>query len=221
MAAPTIATNSGIGSPAASGITAVLPTHAADDVLLACYGYSYHSATWSTPSGWTLLQAQGGLAVFYKKATSSSETDPTSTYNAAGSAGWFTCALTGAEDPATQAPEVAGASGGYNKYPDPPSVTPTGGSKDYRWVVMETNSDGRRTCDNGPSGYDGTNNLQETYDTGVGSAGGTGGMSSRAYTGSSEDPGTFTLSNSSNWDAVTIAIHPAAAAAARRVMVVS
>lgn len=113
--------------------------------------------------------------------------------------------LSGAADPDTSPPEAATANTGNSDAPNPPSLSPSGGSDDYRWfAVCSFLDDNELTA--GPSGY---STMVETADTSfpfieIGTA-------HRAATAASEDPGSFSASNPRDWVAQTIAIYPAAA----------
>jgi hypothetical protein len=98
-------------------------------------------------------------------------------------------------------------SGGNSANPDPDSLTPTGGAKDYLWVAVEGN-DHLDTTSAWPSNYS-LYNLEECN----GSAGGCNvGVGARAYNASVENPGTFTLDAAEQCVACTVAVHPAAGA---------
>jgi hypothetical protein len=112
--------------------------------------------------------------------------------------------ITGAADPTTRPPESA-ASNGNNTNPDPPSLTPTGGAKDYLWIAVEINSDGTTTITGWPGSY--TGGIQAN---GTGTNTTTGSTVRQLYA-ASEDPGAFTISSSIAWAAGTLVVHPAAA----------
>ena len=210
-ASPVLAgSGSGIDTDATS-VTATLPAGVvAGDLLIVWFCNSASSGNWDTPSGWTLLSpADGSVEIFWKEAVAS-EPDPVSGEAGGNAAGWFTARITGAEDPATQAPELTEATG-TSSTPDPPSITPTGGSNDYLFLATDVNFDGRRTVSTGPSGY----SLDQTFATGGGPSGGTGGLASLGKTATTEDPGTFGISGSSFWETHTIAVHPPGAPPAR------
>ena len=115
---------------------------------------------------------------------------------------WFE--ISGAEAPATQAPETGTAVvNDATTTIDPPAVTPTGGSKDYLVIVPVSKDRGDETISAFSTNYTGTGQA----DT-VAAAGGAGiGWQSRCVTTSSEDPGTLTSSNG-DYLSNTIAIHP-------------
>ena len=94
---------------------------------------------------------------------------------------------------------------GASSAPNPPSLTPTGGSKDYLWLAVEGN-DSSKSVSSYPTNY--TNGLNRgNFSVYIGSA-------QRALTASSENPGNFTLSGTDGWVACTVGIHPTGAPAA-------
>jgi len=113
--------------------------------------------------------------------------------------------LTGAADPDTSPPEVGTAATGQSDSPNPPSLTPTGGPKDFFYFACS--SAVLDTFTGFPTGYGNTGS------GGSGSAGGDAalGYADKGTTGSSsDDPAVFTLT-SVNWIAQTFGVHPAAA----------
>ncbi len=193
--------NSGTDTTGAS-VTATLPTHAAGDVLVVVFGYSSDEGTWATPSGWTAGPTSLGASLFWLDATSASETDPTSTRVGNNRAGWVTYAIQDVGG------TISVVDGGTNdeastSNPNPPSVSVTDGPQNVMSLAFDVNFDGRRTVSGGPSGY----SLDETFSSGGGAAGVTGGGASLAIAGTSTvDPGTFTISDVSEADTITFLI---------------
>jgi hypothetical protein len=117
--------------------------------------------------------------------------------------------ITGAADPAVQPPEAASTpytTAGSSI--DPPSLTPTGGAKDYLWLAV---AGWRRTGLSATT--DPTNYTNAIEGSSGGNATGTKLRSlRRQLNGASEDPAAFTLSNTTSERRVgaTIAVHPAA-----------
>ncbi len=114
--------------------------------------------------------------------------------------------ISGAEDPATQAPEMSSSTGNtaQSNSPDPDAVTPTGGSKDYLYLAAMGCNDARSIALSGPSGF--ANFLTQNP------AGGANGCNVATAelqeTSASQDPGTFALDGGETWVAFTIAVHP-------------
>jgi hypothetical protein len=124
--------------------------------------------------------------------------------------------ISGAENPATQAPEIGTTATGTSVNPDPPSLDPAGGSKDFLFISFcgsagEQADDGTY-CTAFPTNYT-TANLEKTCGTAGTNLGGMIAAAARSLTTAGpEDPGTFTVSENAAWRAQTIAIHPASAA---------
>jgi hypothetical protein len=97
--------------------------------------------------------------------------------------------------------EVSTAVTGTNTNPDPGSVTPSGGYDNYLNIAIQAHDVGTTTTTGYPSGY--VNTQQITVNSSMGC--GIGGAYLIAV-GSSEDPGTFTISQIRNWVAVTVSI---------------
>lgn len=107
----------------------------------------------------------------------------------------------------SQVPEISTGATGASITPDPDSLTPTGGAKDYLWLAI-AGTDSELTVSAFPSSYvDGIEQNSE-----AGSFGTTAASAQRELNAASEDPGTFTMSATEQWTAATIAVHPAAAA---------
>ena len=120
--------------------------------------------------------------------------------------------ISGAEDPDTQPPEAATAND-TNGAPNPPSLSPTGGAKDYLWLAVGSSS-------HAPT----YSAFSTSYINGIQIANDVSGSATRTSTGgcqrqlnaSSEDPSVWSSSeeSSAEWVGATIAIHPSGAATA-------
>lgn len=231
MASPADAERNTTGvATAADPWTVNLPGSISAGDLLIVYCHRAANTSMTVPAGWTAVPdidggtisniAGGGgdwCTVIYREADGS-EGATLSVDMAATAKG---CALawriTGAEDPATQAPQgqlfTTGTATANSC--NPPSLTPTGGSKDYLWLAIghgdgespsaftaaPTNYSNFINTNSGTGGTPGTNNVV--------------GGGSRQLTASSEDPGVFTHTALANgYTGITIAVHPAGAAAA-------
>ena len=120
--------------------------------------------------------------------------------------------ITGHEDPATQAPERSVVSTGTSTAPNPSSVAPTGGAKDYLFIATGSAGDGRASFDSLMVNY-----TDLTVFATAGAANGcSAGTAERQFNTSSENPGTFTIGRNVLWSAHTVAIHPVSAAVVGR-----
>jgi hypothetical protein len=115
--------------------------------------------------------------------------------------------ISGAENPATQPPE-AGLATGTSTTPDPPSLSPTGGAKDYLWIAATAGVSGQDVTA-APASY---TDFQDST-TGIAGDDVTTASGERSLNAASEDPGTFTAVDSERWVAATIAVHPSPAVA--------
>lgn len=115
--------------------------------------------------------------------------------------------ISGAADPAINPPQLAEAIGtGAN--PDPPNITPTGGPKDFLYIVY-AGMDGETQTYTSPAGYSAA--VENNSGTGGVAATNvrTGAASLGTTASSSQNPGAFTAAApSTGWTAWTIAIHP-------------
>ena len=160
------------------------------------------SVTW--PGGYSAFFSKiaGALGLYaaYRQADGTEGGTITVTTDASVRSSHASYRIAGHKPPATQVPEASAGAFGSDVNPNPSSLTPTGGSKDYLWIAAQ----GHRTSETTtgvPASY--TNGLsKETASASIGTA-------ERQLNASSEDPGTFTVSGSGNWVACTIAIHPA------------
>src|SRR3990172_7729583 len=115
--------------------------------------------------------------------------------------------ISNAIDPTIRAPEFATLTTGSSTTPDPGSLSPTGGSKDYLWI-WAGGWEGEQTSP--PSGN------PTNYANATGADSGTTGSNAantrvataeRTLTASSEDPGSWTISASDDLTATVIVVH--------------
>lgn len=199
-----------------TALVVTLPTGSANgNLIVILLQAGVTTTTWTQTAGttgWTELYDSNGQAFYYKQ-IGTGEANPSFDSSVSGRSGASALRITGHEDPAMQVPEASTGATGTSNSPDPDSLTPTGGSKDYLWIAVDGNTDGRRAASAAPTNYVNLN----PFSTGGGSAGATGATAERQLAAASEDPGAFGLTGSSPWAARTIAIHPSSAAAARRI----
>lgn len=199
--------NINVGSPAASQLLVVFVRFAGAPGTVTFTGYTpFVSAEASDAS-------DDVTYLFYREATGSEgATDPLSCVNSVKLAS-ITWIVTGAEDPAVQAPQNSTVAVGTNTAPDATTVTPTGGSKDYLFLYV-------LGCD----GETQTFGIPATYANLVNQNSGTGGAAatncrvgggSRQLTAASEDPAaaSLDLAPTTGWTAFVVAVHPPAPAA--------
>ena len=188
--------NSNSGSTTNHSVT--MPTGIeAGDLLLAFFTTNSDS-TVNTPAGWTKLVDQTEptfpdirLAVYSKRAVGGDSLTVVTNNNETSAH----CVYRIYTDNEAEAAAVGAASASAN--PNPPPLTPTGGAQDFLWFAAFGSTG--VTVSSYPSNYT-DNQVSNTA----------GGRSIAAATrnldASSEDPGTYTISSSNDWVAVTVAV---------------
>jgi hypothetical protein len=102
-------------------------------------------------------------------------------------------------------PEISAGDTGTDDEPDPDSLAPSGGVKDFLYGVLEGHQQGGGALITGfPTDYD-DNQINEVEGGGT-----VMGIATRNLAANPEDPGIFTLSTSQNHQAFTWAVHPPA-----------
>lgn len=97
---------------------------------------------------------------------------------------------------------VAGtAAGGTSSSPDPPSLSPSWGSDDNLWIVVNGVSTARST-----SAFDANLTQTGTQTIGNTTSGSGEGYGERQFTSATYDPTAFTISASTDWLAQTVAV---------------
>lgn len=159
--------------------------------------------TW--PMGWTSYAREnhGTVAIdlaWLEAVGTEDGTNISVTIPASDNGSYLVFSLDSAEDPDTQAPEIAttNATSGTVTFG---TVTPTGGSKDYLFLIAVCSQD--QAIDTWSSGY------AEGAQIGDGVASALG-WAQRTATTTSETPGNATMTPD-QWASVVIAVHPGAA----------
>ncbi len=213
MTAPSIRSvvSSSEGSDTTTHTITYPATIEAGDTILAICTVDGGSTALTWPGGWTevlaVSSAANRLEVRVQKAGGSEDSttfDVTSdSSQQSASRVWV---FQDAADPTVTAPEASTTAEGTSTAPDAPSVTPTGGPKDFLYLAFHSTSRGTDDTTGFPTGY--------SVGTGFDVAGSTGGVhlgyALKSTTASSSDnPSAFTTSASRNWVAAVVAIHPA------------
>lgn len=220
MASPVVQTTAeGASTTASTSHTVAFPSGSTTgDLIVIAFGQTgSNGVTSPNAEGFTALFPIGGdaISVWYKQLDGSEGTDTVVVIGASTRTAWTVYRITGHADPATQAPEATFFTGTASLNPDPPSITPTGGTKDYLFITG-FRQDGEEIdddtwCNSAPTNY-GTL-LQKTCGTaGAASSNVSIATAHRAATVSSEDPGTFNVDQSLAYRAFTLAVHPPTAA---------
>jgi hypothetical protein len=112
-------------------------------------------------------------------------------------------AIQNADDPAVSPPEASVEASGHSSSPNPGSLSPSGGSKNYLWFAFYGCDD-----DDMASSYPSTYvDNRETFESSSGSGTCAIGAASRNYDSNYDNPGSFRIS-SEQWEAVTVAVYP-------------
>ena len=224
MAFPAVeATALTAGASAASHAVPLPATVSSNSLLVVTGRVAVAGAVAVTGGGWTIVQdssdASDDVSFWMYRDTLADGTEDGTTVtvtHGTGKMSAISMSITGAENPATQAPESSTVAVGTGSNPGPTTCTPTGGAKDYLWIAVG-HADGEHTSPPAtiPANYGGS----------VGDGTGTGGLpatntrtyiATRQLNAASEDPGTWTTSVAvqSGWTAWTLAVHPATSAPA-------
>lgn len=207
---------------AADPWTVNLPTLSAGDLALMLFRANNANGAFAggtPPSGWTALvnnntsDASNDVThILYRWCDGTEGASVSVDLSGTAKGATIVYRITGAENPSTQAPEVSTVAVGTGANADPTGVTPTGGSKDYLWIVF-AGADGEGITYTAPTNYGNTENTNSGVD-GAASGNLCIGSASRQLAAASEDPGAFTNgAPTTGWTAYTVAIHPGAVAA--------
>jgi len=204
MAFPVLVETAATSNGTATTTPAItLPDNLATGQLLIVYLFNDYNITENnTPTGWTELhQSEPTSAmrcsIFWKvsEGDEGTELDFTS-----GNVEYSGCAFSfNDHDSSTNPPEIATATASFGTQ-DPPSLTPGGGSLEYKWLAQGSR-DANTTAYSPPSGY---TELVDFSGSGAPSIS----VAHLDVEASAENPGTFTNSTSGVWLASTIAIYP-------------
>jgi hypothetical protein len=202
MTAPIVAsTSSGTGGGSSTAIT--IPAGSVGETIVVLFGVDGVPTVTHTGTGWTqtgLVGTQASGYVFTKIASGADTL--TVNYSAAEVTGYYVYRITGAH--ASTPPEAAAVIG-TSATPDPPNLAPSWGAEDNLWVAGFALDDGTKTLSSYPTNY------SDNQATVAGSTAGVRlGIATRELNASSENPGSFTVSASDSWVALTIAVRPAA-----------
>lgn len=186
----------------------------AGDLILIVLDKGSTAATVNAHADYTELldeNAGNGLYIAYRRAVGG-ESNPTLVTSANTRTATIAFRISDAENPATQAPQIGTTATGTSLTPDPPSVTPTGGAKDYLWVAFAgmalEEADDDTWANTPPTNFTPSPPLQKSCGTAGTNLGGLILAAYRQANAASQDPGTFGVDTSAAWRAQTIAVHP-------------
>ena len=189
---------------------------AAGDLLLVIMDIGSTAATLNAHADYTELLDENvgnGLKILYRWATGG-ETAPTFVSSANTRSAEITYRITGAENPATQAPQIGTTSSGTSATPDPPVSATPGSTKDFLFIAFYgaagEEADDDTWSDTPPTSYTPSPPRMKACGVAGTNLGGLIAAAERALnTGTAENPGTFAKDVSIAWRAQTIMVHPA------------
>ena len=212
--------NSSQADSATTTHTVNLPSGiSAGDLLIVFFGMAAPDGkvvTW--PAGWIAdssfvrvdqeAGADAGISAGFLKATGSEGATITITTDLGTRSGHVSLRIDGNEDPDTQAPEATTAIG-TNSDSNSPTLSPTGGAKDYLWLsVSGRTHDGVATI-TAPASY----TMVNEGASGTGAAHVLVSVAQRSLNAATEDPAAYTGGDvTAEWCAITIAVHPSGGA---------
>jgi len=219
MAFPTIqTTNESSTNTAGTSHTVNLPSGIqSNDLVLICLDKGSTSATIDAHADWIELldeASANGLYIAYRFCNGLEGATTTLTTSANTRSAEITFRISGAQNPAVTAPQIATTGSGTSATPDPPSVSPSGGTQDYLFIAFAgmagEEADDDTWGNTPPTNYTPSPPLQKSCGTAGTSLGGLILAASRQLnTGAAQDPGTFGVDVSAAWRSQHICIHPA------------
>lgn len=196
-----------------------LPTATAGQLLLIILDKGSTAASVNAHASLTELLDEAlanGLYIAYRWMDGTEPASYTLTTSASTRSASMAYRISGAENPATQAPQIGTTATGTSATPDPPAVTPTGGAKDYLWIpfvgMAGEEADDDTWSNTPPTSYTPSPPRQKACGIAGANLGGLITSAERALNASTENPGTFNVDVSAAWRAQTVVIYPAAVA---------
>lgn len=211
------------GTPAESAQAATTTSHvvalpasiAAGELLLVIMAKDATATTINALAGWNELIDENvarGLFVAYRTATGGEGASVTFTSAAAIRSAAIAYRISGQN--ATLIPQISAVATGTSQAPNPNSLAPLGGAKNYLWFTLFTlageEADDDTWTNNAATNY--ANLLQKTSGTGGTNVGASLAVCNRTNNAASEDAvwPAASIDVSLGWRAFTIAIHPVA-----------
>jgi len=183
------------------------------NLLLIFFSIGSTAATLNSVTDWFELvdvSAARDTKILYRQADGSEGSTLGLTTSASTKSATIAYRISGAENPATQAPQLSTLATGTSTAPDPGTCTPTGGAKDYLWIAQFSlageEADDDTWCNSAPADYTGL--LQVTAGVAGTNIGVENATAHRQVNAASQNPGTFSVDVSLAWRAYTVAVHP-------------
>lgn len=180
----------------------------AGDLLVLHIGLDGTTVTVTGPAGWTLKWTTQGMGCWVKKADGTEGGGTATVTSSASEAGAAQCIRVTGWFGDLSGVEAGTTATGSSANPDCPSLTPSWGAADTLWMALVGARDDDATVSSYPASYSG--GTDTVSGIGVANEGAEVGYAYRQNNTATENPGTFTLSESESWIANTLAIRPAA-----------
>lgn len=196
-----------------------LPTATANQLLLIILDKGSTAATINAHTELTELldeNSANGLYIAYRWMNGSEPASYTLTSSASTRSATIAYRISGAVNPATQAPQIGTTASGSSATPDPPASAAPGSTKDYLFIAFYgaagEEADDDTWSDTPPTSYTPSPPRQKSCGIAGTNLGGLIAAAERQLnTGSAQDPGTFAKDVSAAWRAQTILVSPAEA----------
>jgi len=211
---------SAVETTAVTAHTVNLPTATAGHLLIIIADKGSTSATITVTAGPSLTElldeaSANGLYIAYRWMDGTEGSTLTLTTSAATRLVEIAYRISGAENPATQAPQIGTTGTGTSATPDPPASAAPGATKDFLFIAFAgmagEEADDDTWGNTPPTNYTPSPPRQKTCGTVGTSLGGLILSAERALnTGAAENPGTFGVDVSAAWRSQTIMVHPPA-----------
>lgn len=192
-----------------------LPTATAGQLLLIILDKGSTSATIDVHASLTELldeASANGLYIAYRWMDGTEPASYTLTSSASTRSARIAYRISGVINPSVQAPQIGTTGSGTSATPDPPTLTPTGGAKDYLWIAFYgaagEEADDDTWSDTPPTGFTPSPPRQKACGIAGTNLGGMIAAAERQENNTTLDPGTFAKDVSVAWRSQTIAIHP-------------
>lgn len=192
------------------------PTVVAGQLWILLLDKGSTAATVNAHADWTELldeNSANGLYIAYRWTTGSEGASTTLVTSANTRSAQMIYRITGAENPATTAPQIGTTATGTSATPDPPASATPPSSKDYLFITFFGNAgeeaDDDTWVNTPPTNYTPSPPRQKACGVAGTNLGGMIGAAERAITtGVAQNPGTFGVDVSTAWRAQTITVHP-------------
>lgn len=206
MTFPVIADTNSSEVGAGTNHTVNLPANISNGDLLLIFFATDGDNTITNWNGFTELVSESNgtanfFAIGYKNASGSEGGTIDITTSVSEPSSHVTYRITGWDS--GQIPQASTVAEASSNTPNPTILTPTGGAKDYLWILA-AGWDRNRTI----SAWNANFTLDRLYISGGGSGDCSVGISARNENVASKDPGSITINTADTWCAWTVAVHP-------------